>query len=274
MTSILINGEAKDMINVSDRGLQYGDGLFETMAVRNGRIPLWETHWLRLSLGCQKLSINLPDKETIEKEIVLLCEGQNKPRFVIKLIVTRGEGQRGYRFTDKQNATRILSCHVWTNYPEKFQTEGVSVCYCETTLSENEKLAGVKHLNRLEQVLARNEWNNEFQEGLMLSINNKVVDGTMSNVFAVIDSKIYTPSLSLSGVAGVMRKTVINTAEEKVFSVSEKEFTKSELEMADELFLTNSLFGIWPIKNIGEKQFTNIGKVTKQLQEEINKICQ
>lgn len=273
MVNILINGEAKETISVNDRGLLYGDGLFETMAVRNGHIPLWETHWQRLSLGCEKLSINLPDKEIIEKEIVLLCEAQNKPRFVIKLIISRGEGQRGYRFTENQNVTRILSSHAWPNYSERFQTEGVAVCYCETTLSDNKKLAGIKHLNRLEQVLARNEWDNDFQEGLMLSANDKVIDGTMSNIFAVIDSEIYTPSLALSGVAGVMRKTVINIAKENNILISEKEFSKSEVEMADELFLTNSLFGIWPIKNIGEKQFTKVGKVTKRLQEEINKIC-
>lgn len=248
MVNILINGEAKETISINDRGLQYGDGLFETMAVRNGIIYLWETHWQRLTLGCEKLSINLPNKETIEKEIALLCENQNKSRFVIKLIVTRGEGQRGYRFTERQNVTRILSSHDWPNYPEQFQTDGVAVRYCETSLSENKMLAGIKHLNRLEQVLARNEWDDEFQEGLMLSMNNKVVDGTMSNVFAVFDNEIFTPGLSLSGVAGVMRKTVINIATDKGFSVCEKEFTKSEIEKADELFLTNSLFGIWPIK--------------------------
>ena len=273
MVNILINGEVKETISVNDRGLLYGDGLFETMAVHNNSIPLWETHWQRLSLGCQKLSINLPVKEIIEKEIALLCNSQNKPRFVIKLVVTRGEGQRGYRFKENQDATRILSCHAWPNHPESFQLEGVAVCYCETILSENKNLAGVKHLNRLEQVLARNEWGDDFQEGLMLTAQGKVIDGTMSNVFAVIDGKVYTPGLSLSGVAGVMRNTVINIAKEKKILISEKEFTKSELEMADELFLTNSLFGIWPIKNIGGKQFTNVGKVTKQLQEEINKIC-
>ncbi len=273
MTEILINGEAKETISIHDRGLQYGDGLFETMAVRNSKIHLWEAHWQRLALGCEKLSITLPNKELIEEEIALLCENKDEPQFVIKLIVTRGEGQRGYRFTEKQNITRILSSHAWPDYPEIYQTEGVAVRYCETTLSENIKLAGVKHLNRLEQVLARNEWNtDEFQEGLMLTAQGHVVDGTMSNIFAVLDNKIFTPSLSSCGVAGVMRKTIINIATENGFAIYEKEFSKSELEMADELFLSNSLFGIWPIRIIAKTRFTKVGNITKQLQEEVRKL--
>ena len=274
MTNIIINGEFKDTISIYDRGLQYGDGLFETMAVRNGKIHLWDAHWQRLSLGCEKLSIHLPDKKTIEKEIVLLVENNDDAQFIIKLIVTRGESKRGYRFTEEQNVTRILSCHTWPDYSDKYQVEGVEVCYCETTLSENERLAGIKHLNRLEQVLARNEWDDEFQEGLMLTIKGNVVDGTMSNVFVVKDNKVFTPDLSLCGVTGVMRNAVIKIAKEQGFSIFEKDFTKSEFETADEIFLTNSIFGIWPARRIFKTCFTKVGDVTKQLQKEVNNLCQ
>jgi 4-amino-4-deoxychorismate lyase len=271
MADILINGEEKETISVLDRGLQYGDGLFETMAVRNGKIHLWETHWQRLTIGCERLSITLPDKATIEKEIALLCNNKNK--LVVKLIVTRGEGERGYRFSKTQNVTRILTSHPWSDHPGSYQTDGVAVRYCETTLSENKKLAGIKHLNRLEQILARNEWHtDEFQEGLMLTGSGNIVDGIMSNIFAVKDNSIFTPSLSLCGVAGVMRKTIIEVAKELGFSVSEKTFSKHDIEMADELFLTNSLFGVWPIKMIAETRFTTVGKVTKQLQREVRKL--
>lgn len=273
MTNILINGQDKDTINISDRGLQYGDGLFESMAVRNSKIHLWEEHWERLALGCEKLSIYLPNKEVIENEIELLCHKEYETQFVIKLIVTRGSGARGYRYTKEQNTTRILSCHSWPDYPQHYQSQGVAVRYCKTVLSENKKLAKIKHLNRLEQVLARNEWDtDEFQEGLMLTSQGHVVDGTMSNVFAVKDSKIFTPSLSTCGVAGVMRKTIIGIAKEKGFEVCEKEFSKIELEMADELFLTNSLFGVWPIRIMAKTRYTQVGNVTKQLQEEVNKL--
>ena len=275
MTKILINGEAIETINITDRGLQYGDGLFETMAVRNGKICLWEDHWLRLTLGCKKLSINLPNKDVLEKEISSLCKNENKPLFVIKLIVTRGQGERGYVFTGEQNTTQILSIHPWPDHPESSQVKGVAVRYCETTLSENKYLSEIKHLNRLEQVLARNEWDtDEFQEGLMLTRQGHVIDGTMSNVFAVKDNRVFTPNLSMCGVSGVMRKHVINIAKEKGFEVYEKDFNKVELEMADELFLTNSLFGIWPIRLIAKTRYTKIGVITKQLQEEVNKLGQ
>ena len=271
MGNILINGKEKETISVYDRGLQYGDGLFETMAVRSGKIYLWETHWQRLMSGCERLSITLPDKKTIEKEIALLCHNENQ--LVIKLIVTRGKGQRGYPFSNTQDVTRILSSHAWPDYPEHYQSEGVAICYCETTLSENKKLAGIKHLNRLEQILARNEWDtDEFQEGLMLTIQGHVVDGTMSNIFAVKDNVLFTPDLSLSGVAGVMRKTVIKLAKESGISICEKKTSKAELETADELFLTNSLFGIWPVKMLAKTRFTKIGKVTKSLQEKVNEL--
>jgi len=271
MANILINGKEKETISVFDRGLQYGDGLFETMAVRNGKIYLWETHWQRLTLGCERLSITLPDKKTIEKEIALLCH--NKNQLIIILIVTRGEGQRGYQFSNTQDVTRILTNHSWPDYPDVYQSEGVAVRYCETTLSENKKLAGIKHLNRLEQILARNEWDtDEFQEGLMLTIQGHVVDGTMSNIFAVKDNVLFTPDLSLCGVAGVMRKTVIKLAKESGFSVYKKELDKVELEMADELFLTNSLFGIWPVKIIAKIRFTQVGQVTRLLQKKVNEL--
>lgn len=273
MTEILINGEANTTIDVLDRGLQYGDGLFETMAVRDGQIHLWDAHWERLTNGCEQLSIALPDKDIVEKEISLLTENNNKEKYVIKLIVTRGIGNRGYAYSDGQNTTRIISNHSWPDYPEKNQIDGVNVCYCATTLSENEKLAGIKHLNRLEQVLARNEWNtDEYQEGLMLTREGNVVDGTMSNIFSIKDNMLFTPDLSLCGVSGVMRKTVIKYSKELGIPAYEKTFTKNELELADELFLTNSLFGIWPIRQLGKTQYTRIGNITKLLQDEVNKL--
>lgn len=274
MTDILINGEYKETISVFDRGLHYGDGLFETMAVRNGQIYLWDAHWERLSLGCKKLSINLPSKDIFENEIALLIDNKNnQENYIIKLIVTRGIGERGYRYTPKQDITRVLSCHSWPNYSDKFLSKGVAVRYCETNLSKNSKLAGIKHLNRLEQVLARNEWDtDEFQEGLMLTDDGHIVDGTMSNVFIVKDNMIITPDLSLCGVAGVMRNTVVEIAKALGISVYEKILMKSELDQADEIFLTNTIFGIWPVRVIAETRFTKVGNITKQLQDEVNKI--
>lgn len=273
MSHVLINGEQKDSISVFDRGLQYGDGIFETMAVHNGIIPLWNAHWERLTHGCQQLSLSIPGKEVIEKEIDSLCEAENESQFIIKLIITRGEGERGYQYPSHKKITRILSTHSRPDYPETYKSDGVAVQYCETRLAENPRLAGIKHLNRLEQVLARNEWDGEeFQEGLMLSQNDLVTDGTMSNIFAIKDNMVFTPTLSLCGVSGVMRRTVIELSKKIALPVFEKTFTKAELEQADELFLTNSIFGIWPVKVIAKTRFTKVGTVTKQLQNELQKL--
>ena len=273
MISVLINGECKESISIFDRGLQYGDGLFETMAVYENKIQLWDAHWERLKNGCQRLSIEIPDKQLIENEIAIITNKKLTINpFVIKLIITRGSGERGYKFPSVQNTTRIISRQPWPHLSEEFKTSGIAVRYCETILSENTQLAGIKHLNRLEQVLARNEWNtNDFQEGLMLNANGDVVDGTMSNIFAVKDNIIFTPDLSSAGVSGVMRNTVIERAKELGFSVYEKTFSKFELENADELFITNSLIRIWPVRTIAKKRFTQIGKITKQLQQAVDK---
>lgn len=273
MTHVLINGENNTSVSVFDRGLQYGDGLFETMAVHNGIIPLWNSHWERLLYGCKQLSLSVPDKATIETEITLLIKAENANQFIIKLIITRGEGERGYLYPKHQNTTRILSSHPWPDYPESHQEKGVAVRYCETRLAENKKLAGLKHLNRLEQILARNEWGtDEFQEGLMLSQDGFIVDGTMSNIFAVKDNMVFTPALTSCGVSGVMRKTIIDLSKTYGYPVHEKTFTKTELEQSDELFLTNSLFGIWPIKIIAKKRFAKVGTVTKLLQTELQNL--
>jgi 4-amino-4-deoxychorismate lyase len=274
MKNVLINGEFKDTISIFDRGLQYGDGLFETMVAINDEIKLWDAHWERLTDGCKRLSIDAPDKQVVENDISLLMKKTNSSSlFIVKLIITRGVGERGYRYSSSQNVTRILSSHTWPDYPEEYVNNGIAVRYCETILSENPKLAGIKHLNRLEQVLARNEWDtDEYQEGLMLTAKGNVIDGTMSNIFAIKDNMLFTPELSVCGVSGVMRKTVISQAKEIGFSVYEKTFTKSELEDADELFITNSIIGIWPIRIIAKTRFTRVGDVTRQLQQAVNLI--
>ena len=272
MTNVLINGEFNKSISIFDRGIQYGDGLFETMAVIQNKIQFLDEHWNRLTEGCQRLAIPVPDKVIIESEIVQLVSSHTTDKCIIKLILTRGTSERGYKFPKHQNITRILSCHCWPEYPEDYYSKGVSLRYCDTTISENVKLAGIKHLNRLEQVLARNEWDSdEFQEGLMSTMSGRIVDGTMSNIFAVKDNRLFTPDLATCGISGVMRGNVIKMAKKLGYEVYEKDFTRSELEDADELFITNSIIGIWPVKVVAKTRFTRVGKITQQLMREVDK---
>ena len=260
---ILINGQTQDTLTVLDRGLQYGDGLFETLAIVDGRPLHWEAHLNRLQQGCSRLAIPPVDEAALLSEAESLCDGQS--RAVLKIIVTRGAGGRGYRAPQPARPTRILQRHPWPDYPDSVYREGIQVRYCQTTLACNPALAGIKHLNRLEQVLARNEWDDEsIHEGLMCNRAGDVIEGTMSNLFMVSGNQLYTPALDACGVAGIMRQTVIDWCGEHGLSVSISRIDRDALHQADEVFLTNSLIGIWPVKCIDKHTYA-IGPLTVQL---------
>ena len=174
-----INGVEQPDIAVADRGLQYGDGLFETLAVFDGQCPRFLDHYQRLSAGCDRLGLPQPDETLLLQEVAQAAQGKNKA--VIKLIVTSGAGGRGYSRPAKLQTTRIVMLHDWPEYPQTNWQEGIALRFCQTRLGCNPTLAGIKHLNRLEQVLARNEWQgNEDAEGLMLDMNGNVIEATMS----------------------------------------------------------------------------------------------
>ncbi|MEI6708207.1 MAG: aminodeoxychorismate lyase [Methylococcales bacterium] len=255
---ILVNGINQPHIGISDRGLQYGDGLFETLTVNNGKPVFLTQHLNRLINGCQRLQLPAPDTNLLRAEIQQLC--QNTKQAVLKIIITRGSGGRGYRQPDDIHSTRILSLHPFPVYPDSY-AQGITARFCNTRLGLNPTLAGMKHLNRLEQVLARAEWNDDsVQEGIMLDINNRVIEGTMSNLFYRKNNQLYTADLTQSGVAGIIRGIIINHE-----SVIEHHFTQDELLDADEVFVCNSVIGLWSIKQLTHRTFA-IGHNTKQLQ--------
>ncbi|MCK5190426.1 MAG: aminodeoxychorismate lyase [Methylococcales bacterium] len=260
----LLNGESKHTIEISDRGFQYGDGLFETIEVLNGTPVFLDQHLQRLFKGCQRLLIPIPDPDILRKEAFQICQGEASA--VLKLIVTRGSGGRGYRQPETIQPTRLFSLHSFPEYPESLKQQGIIARFCDTLLGLNPSLAGIKHMNRLEQVLARAEWSSsDIQEGLMLDTNGNVVEGTMSNLFMVKDQILYTPAIEQSGVEGVLRNILISLAKKNQIKLIEKRISKEELLSADELFVTNSIIGIWPIKQIEIQQF-EIGTVTNKLQ--------
>jgi 4-amino-4-deoxychorismate lyase len=272
---ILINGESREHIEVSDRGFQYGDGLFETIEVRNGQAVFLERHLQRLNAGCQRLYIPVPDIELLHSEIGALCrrpaDGTHADRAVLKIIVTRGSGGRGYRQPDAIHPSRILSLHPYPDYPEIYSERGIVARICSTRLGLNPALAGIKHLNRLEQVIARAEWNDvSIQEGLMLDIHDHVIEGTMTNLFYVKNNDIRTSALTQSGVAGIMRGVIMSISADLGFSVIEHAFTKDELFSADEVFVCNSIIGIWPVKQIESTHFS-VGPMTKTIQTQLKK---
>ena len=268
---ILINGQAESSIAVTDRGLQYGDGLFETLAVIDGQFPLWERHMRRLKSGCEKLSLNCPDEELLLKEATaLVCDiSRNKIKSVLKIIISRGIGERGYFYSDN-SPTRIMICSAWPEYPLENWQKGIRIHVCSTRLAQQPALAGIKHLNRLEQVIARNEWQDKaMDEGIMLDQDDDVIEGTFSNLFLVNNGCLQTPDLSLSGVAGVMRDYIMEQAENLDIKTETKKIKLDDVLGADEVFVCNSLIGIWPVVNI-QGHSLKVGDITRSLQKQIS----
>lgn len=265
----LIDGEARDRIDARDRGLAYGDGLFETIAVDGGVPLLWERHVQRLTWGCERLGLPLPDPALLAAETRHLC--READRAVLKLILTRGSGGRGYRPPQPATTTRILGLHPWPDYPAAWREEGVRVRICDTRLAVQPALAGLKHLNRLEQVLARREWDDPaIAEGLMLDTAGRVVEGTFTNLFLVRDGVLRTPELSGSGVAGIMRDRVLETADGLGLPRVTGAVTLDDMAAAEEVFLTNTLIGIWPVQAIDERPYP-VGDHARTLAAELRR---
>ncbi|MGZ4959897.1 MAG: aminodeoxychorismate lyase [Methylomonas sp.] len=265
---ILLNGERRDCIDVTDRGLQYGDGLFETIEVVKGKPLFLDRHLNRLANGCRRLLIPVPDMALLAGEALQVSEGAE--RAILKLIVTRGSGGRGYRQPPHITPTRLFSLHPHPNHPAYFQTDGIVARFCRIGLGNNPALAGIKHMNRLEQILARAEWQEDgIQEGLMSDSDGHVVEGTMSNLFMAKDGVLYTPPVTACGIAGIVREIVMELAQRSGMTLLEQQIDRDILLGADEIFVTNSVIGLWPVKQLDQQRF-NVGPLTRWLQELFN----
>ena len=250
----LINGKDCDQIEIFDRALQYGDGIFETIPIQNRKILCIDEHLDRLEKGCERIKISIPDKSIIKNEISSLIDTNDQA--VIKIIISRGQGERGYKIPDNIKPTRIISIFPWPDYSNEFSKSGIKTKVCSYRYSNNSVLAGVKHLNRLEQILARGEWSdNDIAEGIVMNSDNYVIEGTMSNIFCIINKILYTPDLSLCGIEGIVRDKIINLSNKFGFKIEIKKITLDFLLNAEEIFMCNSLIGIWPVNSIDGKLF-------------------
>ena len=264
MTNCWVNGRPERQTSVYDRGLQFGDGLFETLVFKNKRPLLFEEHLQRLELGCKRLNIHIEiDKVSMEIADCLalgeLTDG------VIKLIITRGNSQRGYA----SSADTTANSYIYINpYPalNTDHQQGIKLALCNTRLARQPLLAGIKHLNRLEQVLARQELADEYPEGILCDTDGFVIEGCMSNVFILNDEKLITPLIDQCGVAGVMANTITNEAAGLGLQVEQKRVTLEELQSGESIFLSNSIIGIWPVKTFMNKEY-NVLPVIQKLQK-------
>ena len=258
-------------VSVQDRGLHYGDGVFETLVVEKCEIQHWTEHMSRLASGCKQLNIEMPDAILLKSEVEHLVNAHNRDsKQVVKIIVTRGIGQRGYKPPQSSKVTRIISLHPYPEYPAHYSTEGVKIAICKIPLSCNPVLAGVKHLNRLEQVLAQSEWDDpEIIDGIMLNSDQQIVECTMSNIYWVTNNQLFTPDLSNCGVEGVTRGIILRLAEELQILTAIGNFMMKDLLAADEIFISNSVFGIFPVKSVGDFQLEP-GTIAQLLMSKLN----
>lgn len=243
----LVDGVAAGEVPITDRGLHYGDGLFETIKLRGGVPCLWDAHVDRLRRGAERLAIPSPDTAELYSDCLRLAGGVRDG--IAKLILTRGDGHRGYRLPDHPHPRRILALYPEPRFSDEWGNTGVDVIVCRTTLGHNSQLAGIKHLNRLEQILARAEWSDPaIAEGLMCDGDGNLIGGTMSNLFILRDGWLVTPRLEQCGIAGTVRRATLGLAGALGFRVAEESVGLVDLRNADGAFLTNAIIGLWPIR--------------------------
>lgn len=245
------------MISTHDRGFLYGDGVFETVRCRNGKLLLWQLHRERLLQSCQTLAIPLQSAEFDQTIAASLAQAPVED-CVFKVIVTRGTGGRGYMPASTVTPAIVVQWHILPEGIEQAFLQGIDCVYCDHPLSLNPVTAGIKHLNRLDQVLASLQLADAakvtpaIKEGLMCDGEGHVLEGTRTNIFAVIDGQLCTPDLSRAGVAGVMRQYLLERLAAPGAPVQVRQISRDDLRLASELFVCNSVLGVWPVTRIQE----------------------
>jgi 4-amino-4-deoxychorismate lyase len=258
---LLVNGVVATQVSALDRGFGYGDGLFESIRLVGTVAPLWSRHMQRLLDGCARLQIPAPDPAQLWREALdVSCD---MPQSVLRITITRGPGERGYALPASPQPTRVVAAFAPPQVAAEAYVPGIRMRVCNIRLAEQPLLAGIKHLNRLEQVLARAEWSDPaIAEGVLCESQERVISATMANLFAVVDGELLTPALDRCGVAGVARAEVLAVCPQTRIG----ELSLTTLRGADEIFLSSSVRGIVPVHSLGERGYAP-GATTRQLQQ-------
>lgn len=267
-----VNGLPQTHISLGDRSFQYGDGCFTTIKTKKGELEHWQAHVERMEACLKTLHIPFPDwSEVFDWAMKAVL---NDELAGIKIHISRGTGGRGYSPSGIEGPVVTISNFAFPSHYSSWQENGVPLGVCETRLGIQPLLAGHKHNNRIEQVLAKAEIEgSEFTDAVTLNVQNHVIETTMANLFWVKDKKVYTPDLSLSGVAGVMRRKVLEFLQTNGYPVQVATFELSDLLNADEVLMCNSLLGVAPVSGIStpdNKIDFPIGKLTRRLQGNLN----
>ncbi len=268
----LINGSFKKNISVLDRGLAYGDGIFETMfwsKIDNNNqsifaVEFWERHLERIKIGCNRIKIPVPPKTLLNNYKQKILKETFKSGFtsgILKIIITRGVGGRGYKFESSLKPTIIFLSFPHKPIDSKLYKSGVRVRLCKTDILENKNISGIKHLNRLDSVIARSEWDDNYFEGLFVDRSGNLLEGTMTNIFFIKNKVLYFPRLKSCGIEGIMSQVIKDKA-----NLFFKDFKKCNLKFTeisdfDAMFLTNSIIRVMPVKYLENISF----KITEEL---------
>ena len=263
----LINGRNDILISPLDRGFAYGDGVFRTLAVRYGLADHWDRHYRKLVEDCNVLGIVCPAAELLLADIGHLFTRDEQA--VAKIMITRGEGARGYVLPALAQPTRVVVKTALPEYPAVNFSKGVSLHLCRLRLAQQPDLAGIKHLNRLENVLARSEWaDTAIADGLLLDQAGNVIECTMSNIFARHGQTLSTPDLSMCGVAGITRQHILELAPTLGYQASVRHLSLPELMQADEIIICNSLYVAWQVTEIDNQRCAS-GDLAERLRQKI-----
>ncbi len=261
MLECLVNGEISSLVETSNRGLNYADGLFDTLVVRGGRPLRWQAHMDRLGVGCERLGLAMPPQAILLREVQTVSAGL--PDAVVKIVLTRGGEARGYMPPEDNNCVRIVSAHIYPDGIAELAREGVRARICDIRLAIQPALGGIKHLNRLEQVLASAELRDAgVAEGILLDREDHVISAIAANIFLVMEDRLLTPRLDLCGVRGVVRSQILDEFGDRC---EQRRIMVDMLREADEVFICNSVRGIVPLTAIDDQEY-EIGPVTRELQ--------
>ena len=258
---MLVNGKQGNLISICDRGLLYGDGVFRTFPATQGKAQYWPLHYQKLQHDCAALDIACPDVALLTEELERLL--MQYPDGVVKLIVTRGQGMRGYA-PAQTASSHILDISPLPDYPADRAAHGIKARLCQLRLAQQPRLAGIKHLNRLENVLAAAESANEdVAEGLLMDAAGNIIEGIRSNLFLVLRVDLITPDLSRCGVAGVQRDRVMAWAKQHDMPLQVRNIGVNELMDADEVFIVNSLITLWPVRELEQRHWHDFPVATR-----------
>ncbi len=239
---VLINGEEQDKISIFSRNMQYGDGLFETCVAVDNQILFWPRHFSRLEIGREKLSINKIDEGVWLSDIKKAFALSLKKNCIVKLILSRGNTLRGYGYKDDIEPVRIVI--ISEMHPSLINKE-FSLEYSISGYHSNPQLAGIKHCNRLEQILARS--NLSSNEAIMLDEKENVISVTQGNIYFIFGNKLLTPKLDRCGVVGSRRSLILELARSLKMDALESNISINQVQQADEVFISNSVIGIQPV---------------------------